>query len=285
MIFHIENNGYAISVPLSEQTSGESIYSMTSGYENLDRISIDGTNYFESVLAFNKAIDRARRGKGPTVIESSVVRLLPHSSSDDHRKYRSEEEIENDKLRDPIEQFKILCIDKGIIKDREFDKLKKLKLVDCSFCGSLDVNKSLMAPNLSKTKKVKEIVITGVNIGDFGLHNGESLIQLLREMDELEHIERIRISSIEPNLLSDEIIEFCNGSKKFMPHFHIPLQSGSDRILKLMRRRYNTDYYQALIEKIKNINKDTLMNILSINLIFFKSISIFLFINEILFFI
>ncbi len=125
VIFHIENNGYAISVPLSEQTSGESIYSMTSGYENLDRISIDGTNYFESVLAFNKAIDRARKGKGPTVIESSVVRLLPHSSSDDHRKYRSEEEIENDKLRDPIEQFKILCIDKGIIKDREFDTLKK----------------------------------------------------------------------------------------------------------------------------------------------------------------
>ena len=81
------------------------------------------------------------------------------------------------------------------------------------------------AQRIAKAKEVKGIVITGVNIGDFGLHNGESLIQLLREMDELEHIERIRISSIEPNLLSDEIIEFCNGSKKFMPHFHIPLQS------------------------------------------------------------
>ena len=117
------------------------------------------------------------------------------------------------------------------------------------------------AQRIAKTKKVKEIVITGVNIGDFGLHNGESLIQLLREMDELEYIERIRISSIEPNLLSDEIIEFCNESKKFMPHFHIPLQSGSDRILKLMRRRYNTDYYQTLIEKIKNINKDTCIGV------------------------
>lgn len=117
------------------------------------------------------------------------------------------------------------------------------------------------AQRIAKTKKVKEIVITGVNIGDFGLHNGESLIQLLREMDELEYIERIRISSIEPNLLSDEIIEFCNGSKRFMPHFHIPLQSGSDRILKLMRRRYNTDYYQTLIEKIKNINKDTCIGV------------------------
>lgn len=117
------------------------------------------------------------------------------------------------------------------------------------------------AQRIAKTKKVKEIVITGVNIGDFGLHNGESLIQLLQEMDELEYIERIRISSIEPNLLSDEIIEFCNESKKFMPHFHIPLQSGSDRILKLMRRRYNTDYYQTLIEKIKNINKDTCIGV------------------------
>ena len=117
------------------------------------------------------------------------------------------------------------------------------------------------AQRIAKTKKVKEIVITGVNIGDFGLHNGESLIQLLREMDELEYIERIRISSIEPNLLSDEIIEFCNESKKFMPHFHIPLQSGSDRILKLMRRRYNTDYYQTLIGKIKNINKDTCIGV------------------------
>ena len=117
------------------------------------------------------------------------------------------------------------------------------------------------AQRIANTKKVKEIVITGVNIGDFGLYSGESLIQLLREMDELEYIERIRISSIEPNLLSDEIIEFCNGSKKFMPHFHIPLQSGSDRILKLMRRRYNTDYYQTLIEKIKNINKDTCVGV------------------------
>ena len=117
------------------------------------------------------------------------------------------------------------------------------------------------AQRIAKTKRVKEIVITGVNIGDFGLYNGESLIQLLREMDKLEYIERIRISSIEPNLLSDEIIEFCNESKKFMPHFHIPLQSGSDRILKLMRRRYNTDYYQTLIEKIKNINKDTCIGV------------------------
>ena len=123
VIFHVENNGYAISVPLAEQTSGESIYNITSGYEHLDRYSIDGTSYFESVLAFNKAIDRARKGKGPTVIESKVVRLLPHSSSDDHRKYRTDEEIDEEKLKDPIIIFKNTCIDKKIIKKEEFDKI------------------------------------------------------------------------------------------------------------------------------------------------------------------
>jgi len=123
VIFHVENNGYAISVPLAEQTSGESIYNITSGYEHLDRYSIDGTNYFESVLAFNKAIDRARKGKGPTVIESKVVRLLPHSSSDDHRKYRTDEEIHEEKLKDPIIILKNTCIDKKIIKKEEFDKI------------------------------------------------------------------------------------------------------------------------------------------------------------------
>ena len=123
VIFHVENNGYAISVPLAEQTSGESIYNITAGYEHLDRYSIDGTSYFESVLAFNKAIDRARKGKGPTVIESKVVRLLPHSSSDDHRKYRTDEEIDEEKLKDPIIIFKNTCIDKKIIKKEEFDKI------------------------------------------------------------------------------------------------------------------------------------------------------------------
>jgi len=123
VVFHVENNGYAISVPLSEQTSGESIYSITSGYEHLDRYTIDGTNYFESVLAFNKAIDRARKGKGPTVIESKVVRLLPHSSSDDHRKYRTKEEIDKDKLKDPIIVFEKVCLKEKIIKKEEFDKI------------------------------------------------------------------------------------------------------------------------------------------------------------------
>ena len=125
VIFHVENNGYAISVPIEEQTAGSSIYKISSGYENLHRIKIDGTDYFESLLAFKLAVDRARKGLGPTVIESMVVRLLPHSSSDDHSKYREKEDIEKDKLNDPIEKFKNECIEIGIIKQEEFDKIEK----------------------------------------------------------------------------------------------------------------------------------------------------------------
>lgn len=97
----------------------------------------------------------------------------------------------------------------------------------------------------------KEIVLTGVNIGDFGKSTGESFFDLIRALDEVEGIHRYRISSIEPNLLTDEIIEFVAQSKRFMPHFHIPLQSGSDEVLKLMKRKYNTALFADKISKIK----------------------------------
>jgi len=98
----------------------------------------------------------------------------------------------------------------------------------------------------------KEIVLTGVNIGDFGKANGESLLELIQELDKLEGgIERYRISSIEPNLLSEDIIDFVAESTKFMPHFHIPLQSGSDEILSAMRRRYRSDLYRSRVEYIR----------------------------------
>lgn len=99
----------------------------------------------------------------------------------------------------------------------------------------------------------KEIVLTGVNIGDFGKTTGESFYDLVRELDKVEGIERYRISSIEPNLLTDEIIEFVAHSRAFMPHFHIPLQSGCDEVLKLMRRRYDTALFAAKIHKIKEV--------------------------------
>ena len=97
----------------------------------------------------------------------------------------------------------------------------------------------------------KEIVLTGVNIGDFGRTTGESFIDLIKELDEVEGIERYRISSIEPNLLTDEIIQFVASSKRFMPHFHIPLQSGSDEVLELMKRRYDTALFKHKVEMIR----------------------------------
>ena len=99
----------------------------------------------------------------------------------------------------------------------------------------------------------KEIVLTGVNIGDFGKSTGETFIDLIRALDEVEGIARYRISSIEPNLITDEAIDFVARSKRFAPHFHIPLQSGSDDVLKLMRRRYDTALFRHKIEKIKEI--------------------------------
>lgn len=99
----------------------------------------------------------------------------------------------------------------------------------------------------------KEIVITGVNIGDFGKGTDKGFIDLCRALDEVEGIERYRISSIEPNLLTDEIIDFVAGSKRFMPHFHIPLQSGSDEVLRLMRRHYDTALFRQKIERIRRV--------------------------------
>lgn len=106
---------------------------------------------------------------------------------------------------------------------------------------------------------VKEIVLTGVNLGDFGIRNGQredKFFDLVRALDEVEGIERIRISSIEPNLLSNEIIEFVATSKRFVPHFHIPLQSGSNKILGLMKRRYRRELYTERVAAIKAVMPD-----------------------------
>ena len=107
----------------------------------------------------------------------------------------------------------------------------------------------------------KEIVITGVNTGDFGRTTGESFADLLRALDGVDGIERYRISSIEPNLLTDEIIAICAASKKFQPHFHIPIQSGSDRVLRDMRRRYNTAMFEARIEAVRKAMPDAFIGI------------------------
>nr|MEE3196564.1 MiaB/RimO family radical SAM methylthiotransferase [Candidatus Neomarinimicrobiota bacterium] len=131
----------------------------------------------------------------------------------------------------------------------------------CSFCTiplargksrSETIEKTLeIAENISRSDS-REIVLTGINIGDFCKHSNETLFDLIQQLDLLKDIDRFRISSIEPNLLTDKIIEFSSNSKKFMPHFHIPLQSGSDKILSSMRRRYRTDLYEDRISIIKN---------------------------------
>lgn len=107
----------------------------------------------------------------------------------------------------------------------------------------------------------KEIVISGVNIGDFGKSTGEQFIDLVRELDKVDGIERYRISSIEPNLLTDEIIDFCANSRSFMPHFHIPLQCGNDEILELMHRRYKREVFAHKIAEIKKRMPDAFIGV------------------------
>ena len=107
----------------------------------------------------------------------------------------------------------------------------------------------------------KEIVITGVNIGDFGKNTGECFLDLLKSLDSIEGIERYRISSIEPDLLTDEIIDWCAGSRAFMPHFHIPLQSGSDPVLKLMRRHYDRQLFADKVARCRELMPDCFIGV------------------------
>jgi len=140
----------------------------------------------------------------------------------------------------------------------------------CSFCtipfARGRSRNGTIASMVEQVKEVvakggKEIVLTGVNIGDFGKTTGESFFDLIKALDGVEGIERYRISSIEPNLLTDEIIEFVAASKRFAPHFHIPLQSGSDAVLKLMRRRYDTALFRHKVEKIKAVMPDAFIGV------------------------
>ena len=140
----------------------------------------------------------------------------------------------------------------------------------CSYCTiplargisrSDTLNKVIENATKIANEGIREIVLTGVNIGDYGIMHGDlkkesNFLDLIKNIDKVSGLERVRISSIEPNLLSDEIIHFVSESKKFMPHFHVPLQSGSDKILKLMKRRYLKDLYESRVEKIKYLIPD-----------------------------
>jgi threonylcarbamoyladenosine tRNA methylthiotransferase MtaB len=153
-------------------------------------------------------------------------------------------------------------------RTRTFLKVQDGCDYSCSFCTipmargksrSNTIDNVVRQANEIASKGVKEIVLTGVNLGDFGIIDGErttSFFELCQALDQVEGIKRYRISSIEPNLLTKEIIELVSNSQKFMPHFHIPLQSGSNKILGLMRRRYKRELYQERIEMIKTLMPD-----------------------------
>jgi len=120
VLFHIEDNGYAISVPKASQMAGGSVIDMVGGYQNLQRYETDGTDFFDAAKTFQEAIADIRAGKGPALVVSHVVRLLPHSSSDDHRKYRDADALARERKQDPIEKFKKFCEDQGIVNSAEF---------------------------------------------------------------------------------------------------------------------------------------------------------------------
>ena len=147
-------------------------------------------------------------------------------------------------------------------RTRSFFKVQDGCNYFCSFCTIPLARGKSRSGSVSQTiekakeigrSEVKEVVLTGINLGDFGYGTNENFFQLIKELDQLNGIYRYRISSIEPDLLSEEIIQFVNSSNKFVPHFHIPLQSGSDYLLKKMRRKYDTDLYSSRIRLIKKL--------------------------------
>jgi 2-oxoisovalerate dehydrogenase E1 component len=154
VLFHIEDNGFAISVPKSSQTAEGSVYDMVGGYGNLNRFETDGTDFFESYNTFKEAISSIRAGKGPAIVVSNVVRLLPHSSSDDHRKYRDADELSEEQKRDPIEKFRAQCEQDGIISSEEFQKVWDEILLEVDQVAE----KALLAPNPEKTDASTHVV-------------------------------------------------------------------------------------------------------------------------------
>lgn len=141
----------------------------------------------------------------------------------------------------------------------------------CTFCTiplargksrNASIQETLFEAEKIAATDVKEVVLTGVNIGDFGQGSDANFYQLIQDLDKIQGIDRFRISSIEPNLLSNEIIDFClKESSGFVPHFHIPLQSGSNRLLKLMRRKYERELYAERVEHIKSIRPDACIGV------------------------
>ena len=178
-----------------------------------------------------------------------------------------------------LTQVSVSCIDEVTTYGAAFSASERtrafLKVQDgcdytCSFCTiprargrsrSETIDGVIRQANSIAEAGYREIVLSGVNIGLFGQERGESLLDLLRELDHVETIERFRISSCEPNLLSDDIVDFVAGSRAFMPHFHLPLQSGDDVVLGKMRRRYRSDLYVDRVRRIKEVIPDAAIGV------------------------
>lgn len=153
----------------------------------------------------------------------------------------------------------------GEDRTRTFFKIQDGCDYFCTYCAipfargrsrSATIEETLCAARRIAATGAREVVLTGVNTGTFGQQHGESFLDLLKGLDGIDGIQRYRISSIEPNLLTDDIIDFVAHSRAFLPHFHIPLQAGSDHVLSLMHRRYDTALYRAKLERIKAVMPD-----------------------------
>lgn len=153
----------------------------------------------------------------------------------------------------------------GDDRTRTFFKIQDGCDYFCSYCAipfargrsrSATIAETIATAREIAATGTQEVILTGVNTGTFGLHHGEQFIDLLKELDKIEGIQRYRISSIEPNLITDEIIDFVAQSRAFLPHFHIPLQAGSDKVLKMMHRRYDTSLYANRLEHIRRVLPD-----------------------------
>lgn len=190
------------------------------------------------VIAYLDELKKKDKGLIVTSKTSSIKTFVPSCSQDDRTRYFL-------KVQDGCDYFCSYCT---IPKARGRSRNGTIKSL-------VEQAKDVAA------KGGKEIVLTGVNIGDFGRTTGDTFLDLIQELDKVEGIERFRISSIEPNLLTDEMIEFVAASRRFAPHFHIPLQSGSDSVLNLMKRKYDTSLFRHKIEKIKNIIPDAFIGV------------------------
>lgn len=178
---------------------------------------------------------------------------------------RSEDKIYSGEISDKLDYHTSFSLND---RTRTFLKVQDGCDYPCAYCTiplargksrSDTVQNVLKAAHEIAANDVKEIVLTGVNIGDFGIQGGErkeNFLELIRELDKVEGIERFRISSIEPNLLTNEIIDFVASSERFVPHFHIPLQSGSNKVLGLMKRRYKRELYTERVARIKEVMPD-----------------------------